>query len=179
MEWLIANKEWIFSGAGITIVSAVVFLLKKGAKDHAQNIGGSTSSLNIQTGDNSVISVPSNLYAASNNNPYAKYNGTLIDFFDEVTEDKPLDIEIAVNEKGKVFLFYNRPLAVHLKRIEYFLQEKSLVFLSERNHRRDAGLPIGDCVTRAIRNSEKILLVRVNESLQPQNQIELPFKFYE
>ena len=112
-------------------------------------------------------------------NPHAKYVGTLIDFFTDVADDKPLDIEIAADHTGKVVLFYNRPLAVHLQRIEYFLGEKCLVFLSDRNHRRDAGLPISDVVTQLIKGSRKILLVRLSDDLQPLDEFELPFRVYE
>ncbi len=34
--------------------------------------------------------------------------GTLVDFVEGVDKDNPLDIEVAVNDKGKVVVFHNR-----------------------------------------------------------------------
>ncbi|WP_152612813.1 hypothetical protein [Leisingera sp. ANG-M6] len=45
-EYLVENKEWIFSGAGIAIVSAGVYLLRK--------IGRQTPSMKQESGDGSL-----------------------------------------------------------------------------------------------------------------------------
>jgi hypothetical protein len=36
LNWIISNKEWVFSGAGVVIVSAIFALLKWTFKKHDQ-----------------------------------------------------------------------------------------------------------------------------------------------
>lgn len=54
MDWIIENKEWLFSGIGLTTVSFILglFLKKKNRKtrDHQQVISSGNNSTNIQGG---------------------------------------------------------------------------------------------------------------------------------
>ena len=54
MEWLIANKEWIFSGIGIAIPVAVVGWLFA-SRNNKQKQSGGDNSTNIQIGGNLTI----------------------------------------------------------------------------------------------------------------------------
>jgi predicted tellurium resistance membrane protein TerC len=52
MEWIIANKEWIFSGIGVFIIGVVISLLRKNQKKKTVKMkqkSGSNSN-NIQIG---------------------------------------------------------------------------------------------------------------------------------
>ncbi|MCF2649679.1 hypothetical protein [Niallia circulans] len=54
MNWIIENKEWLFSGVGLTIISFIVgfFIKKKNSelKTHQQVIKSGSDSTNIQGG---------------------------------------------------------------------------------------------------------------------------------
>ncbi|MCM3363000.1 hypothetical protein [Niallia sp. MER TA 168] len=54
MDWIIENKEWLFSGIGLTTISFIVglFLKKKNrkTKDNQQVINSGNNSTNIQSG---------------------------------------------------------------------------------------------------------------------------------
>lgn len=53
MDWLIANKEWLFSGALVAIPLAVVgWIFGKRAVQHLQKQRGGHGSVNIQAGGN-------------------------------------------------------------------------------------------------------------------------------
>lgn len=52
MEWIIANKEWIFSGIGVFIIGLVISLLRKNQKKKTvkMNQKSGSNSNNIQVG---------------------------------------------------------------------------------------------------------------------------------
>lgn len=50
MEWLYQNKEWLFSGIGLAVLSAIVGLLFKGKNRKGnQNINTGDGSVNMQS----------------------------------------------------------------------------------------------------------------------------------
>ena len=54
MEWLIENKDWLFSGAGIVIITSLLTIGKKkfGQKRTHQTINSGDKSVNIQGSSN-------------------------------------------------------------------------------------------------------------------------------
>lgn len=50
VNWIIDNKEWLFSGAGLLLLSWAVRLLKKPAKEIQQRQKGGMFSTNVQIG---------------------------------------------------------------------------------------------------------------------------------
>ena len=51
INWLVDSKEWLFSGAGIVIISLVVrFFIKRNNSSTTQTIKSGTQSTNIQAG---------------------------------------------------------------------------------------------------------------------------------
>ena len=54
MDWLWENREWVFSGAGVTVIGVAVaqFLRRKGKERLSihQNQSGGASSNNVQIG---------------------------------------------------------------------------------------------------------------------------------
>ncbi|HTH08882.1 MAG TPA: hypothetical protein VMA55_04895 [Acidovorax sp.] len=51
MEWILSNKEWLFSGVAIAIPLAVLGWIFSG-KNNRQNQKGGDNSTNIQVGGN-------------------------------------------------------------------------------------------------------------------------------
>ena len=52
INWLNSNKEWIFSGIGVAIISVVVTLFFKRSHSKKQIQKSGNNSINIQVGDN-------------------------------------------------------------------------------------------------------------------------------
>ncbi len=51
LEWVIANKDWLFSGIGVAIATWIVrFLYMRGQKGPSQNIQSGENTTNIQAG---------------------------------------------------------------------------------------------------------------------------------
>lgn len=52
MEWINENKEWIFSGVGVIVISAIINAIFKGKKRKrlTQNQNSGKNSTNIQAG---------------------------------------------------------------------------------------------------------------------------------
>lgn len=56
MEWIIENKEWIFSGIGIFILGIIInFFIKKNSRSFSQRQKSGDNSTNIQIGGNVEI----------------------------------------------------------------------------------------------------------------------------
>ncbi len=174
MQWIIDNKEWVFSGFGAIIFSAVVaFFTGKKIKHDIQHVKNSDGNVNIQTGSNSSISVSTNEQeakeskATSESNPHAKYVDNLSDFFSEVTEERPVEISVAINKDGRALLFYSHPFKVHLRHIEFFCNERRLMFISDRNTSRYFGMPLDETVAQHLEHKASIHLIRLDKDRNP------------
>lgn len=55
MEWIITNKDWIFSGAGVFIISLIIGLFSKKAISRKQIQKSGKNSTNYQAGENITI----------------------------------------------------------------------------------------------------------------------------
>jgi hypothetical protein len=109
-----------------------------------------------------------------------QYIGKLVDFFEGVTSKTPAKVEVAVNDDGRIILFYNLPLKVHLKRIEFFIPERRITFVSDNDQIRSLGMPLSESVTKHFHNIDKILLVKLDErSGEASETGEITFKQYE
>lgn len=113
---------------------------------------------------------------------YDKLSETLVDFFDVPDRNRiqsHLDIEVAVKEGGHIVLFYSLPLRVHIRRIEYFLDEKEMVFYSERNSRRSIGLPISENVSVYLKDAKEIHLIRMDpKTSHVYSECKVPFAVF-
>lgn len=85
--------------------------------------------------------------------------GTLIDFVDGVDENNHLDIEVAVNEEGKIVVFYNRIFKNPIAWFEFDLGSNKLDFILDDGDIRDTGLPLGRDMSKYMQNSHQILMV--------------------
>ncbi|EIF6157023.1 hypothetical protein NML04_01945 [Clostridium perfringens] len=59
MEWIIENKEWLFSGIGVTILVAIAGLFIRNKRDgkNVQTIKSGDNSTNIQSGEKVNINI--------------------------------------------------------------------------------------------------------------------------
>ena len=85
--------------------------------------------------------------------------GTLVDFVYGVDEKNHLDIEVAVNEVGKVVLFHNRVFKNDISWFEFDLNTNKLDFVLDDGDIRNTGLPLGKDVAKYMQNSHQILMV--------------------
>lgn len=76
--------------------------------------------------------------------------GNLSDFFATTNANESrLDIQIAVTHGNQIVVFYTLPLRVHVKRLEWIAQDRTLVFVSDENVRLDVGAAIPQHVSDA------------------------------
>ena len=52
IDWLDANKHWIFSGIGVAIISIIIHFFFKRSQSKKQIQKSGNNSINIQVGDN-------------------------------------------------------------------------------------------------------------------------------
>lgn len=55
MDWIIENKEWIFSGIGVFILGIIINILRKKSNKTTQRQKSGNNSTNIQIGGNVEI----------------------------------------------------------------------------------------------------------------------------
>lgn len=113
-------------------------------------------------------------------NPNAKYVDNFTDYFDGITDEEPLRTEVAVNEDGRIIFFYTHNLKEKLKQIEYFIEDKRFVLLSEKMTSRYFGMPLKNSVNKHLKKASEILMVRLD--LKTGNAMEgwkLPLKVYD
>ena len=89
--------------------------------------------------------------------------GNLTDFVYGVDEDGHLDIEVAVNETGKVVIFHNRVFKNDISWFEFDLDTNRLDFVLDDGDIRDAGLPLNKDVAKHMQNSHQILMVLLDD----------------
>jgi hypothetical protein len=55
LDWILENKEWLFSGVGIVMISSVLGIIFKSKKSPNQNIEAGNGSNNVQGGKNVTV----------------------------------------------------------------------------------------------------------------------------
>lgn len=50
MDWIIENKEWLFSGVGISIIGLIYYLIVKNKRNKVQKQKAGKNSTNVQAG---------------------------------------------------------------------------------------------------------------------------------
>ena len=83
----------------------------------------------------------------------------LSNFVYGVDEENHLDIEVAVNEVGKVVLFHNRPFKKDITWFEFDLNTGKLDFILDDGEIRDAGFFVTKTMSKYMQNSHQILMV--------------------
>lgn len=92
-----------------------------------------------------------------------KIVGTLVDFVTGVDADNPLDVEIAVNDSGRIVVFHDKPFRGELSWFEYDLDENKLDFVMDDGEVRDIGVPIPQQLSKYLQNAHQILTVLMND----------------
>ncbi len=89
--------------------------------------------------------------------------GNLNDFVVNTDHSIPLDIEIAIEEDGRVILFHNKPFRYKLSWFEFDTETNKLDFVIEDGNVRDFGMPLKPVVAKYMHNAHQILTVEVNQ----------------
>lgn len=89
--------------------------------------------------------------------------GNLVDFVYGATEDKPLKVEVAINDDGRVILFHNKVFKSDLSWLEFDLQTSKLDFILDGGDMRDFGLPLDKSVSKHMHNTHQVLTVLLDE----------------
>lgn len=97
-----------------------------------------------------------------NHSPERPPVGNLTDFVSGVDANNPLNIEVSVNDKGKVVVFYNRPFKTEVSWFEFDLTNSKLDFIMDGGDIRGAGMPLGDDMARYMHNTHQILMVLID-----------------
>jgi hypothetical protein len=85
--------------------------------------------------------------------------GNLTDFVEGVDEKNPLDIEVAVNENGKIVVFHNRKFRNEVSWFEFDLGNYALDFVMDEGEIRNAGVALTKQMAKYMQNSHQILMV--------------------
>lgn len=80
-----------------------------------------------------------------------------------VDENNALDIEISVNEFGKVVLFHNRVFKSDISWFEFDLDTLKLTFVLDDGEIRDAGFYATKSMAKYMQNSHQILMVLLDD----------------
>ena len=89
--------------------------------------------------------------------------GTLVDFVDGVEKDNPLDLEIALNEDGRVIVFHDKPFNRELSWFEYDLKQSRLDFVLDNGDVRNAGMRIAPQISKYMQNTYQILTILMDD----------------
>lgn len=136
-------------------------------KPHAKTVDALIVALNISQQEFDAI---------LNESPHPRIVDTFVDFVD-YDPAQGLDIDIAVNADGKAVIFHDRPLRVEIVRVEYFVEERMLVFLEKEGRRRPVGLPVTEEMDELFVNASKVLLVYIHPTThEPLEGLWFPIK---
>ncbi len=89
--------------------------------------------------------------------------GNLVDFVYGVTEDKPLKVEVAINDDGRVILFYDKVFKNDLSWLEFDLATNKLDFILDSGEMRNFGMPLDKSVSKHMHNTHQVLTVLLDE----------------
>ncbi len=89
--------------------------------------------------------------------------GNLTDFVYGVTDDNPLNIEVAINEDGRVILFHDKVFKNDLSWLEFDLGTNELDFILDGGLMRNFGMPLDHSVAKHMQNTHQVLTVLLDE----------------
>ena len=89
--------------------------------------------------------------------------GNLTDFIEGADDKTPLDIEIAVQNDGKIAVFHNRRFKTPISWFEFDLDNSNLEFVMKNGEARNAGLPIPPQISKNMQNSHQILTILMDD----------------
>jgi hypothetical protein len=83
----------------------------------------------------------------------------LTDFVYGADLDNPVEVDIVVNEHGKVVVFHSHVFRDDLGWFECDLDERKLLFVFDDGRNVDAGIKLSDTMKKYMQNSHQILTV--------------------
>lgn len=89
--------------------------------------------------------------------------GNLTDFVYGHEEGKPVEIDILINEVGKVVLFHSHIFKDELGWFECDLDERRLSFVFDDGRSVDSGVQISDDMSKYMQNSHQLLTVLLDQ----------------
>lgn len=90
--------------------------------------------------------------------------GNLTDFVIGATIDNPLDVEIAVNDQGRIVIFHDKPFREEIAWFEYDVTQSRLEFIiGEEGEIRDIGMRLAPQISKHMHNTHQILTVLMND----------------
>jgi len=89
--------------------------------------------------------------------------GNLTDFIEGSDGKTPVDIEVAVQNDGKVAVFHNRRFKVPIAWYEFDLNNSSLEFVMDGGETRNAGMKIHPKIAKNMQNSHQILTILMDD----------------
>ncbi len=89
--------------------------------------------------------------------------GNLADLVYGVTDDNPLNIEVAINEDGRVVLFHDKVFKNDLSWLEFDLDTNELDFILDDGLVRNFGMPLDQSVAKHMQNTHQVLAVLLDE----------------
>lgn len=89
--------------------------------------------------------------------------GALVDFVYGVEEGNPLNIEIAVDGKGMVVVFHDKPFKNDLSWYEFDTETCKLDFIIDDGEVRDIGMPLAEQISKHMHNTHQILTVLLDD----------------
>lgn len=100
-----------------------------------------------------------------NQESHLKYVDNLTDFFDASRTGK-LHAEIAIRNDGTVLFLHDCPLKCRIKRLEFFVDESTLVWVTDLERRRHFGMALHSSVTKHLVNRDEVEFYLIRTSLE-------------
>lgn len=97
-----------------------------------------------------------------NHSPDRPPVGNLTDFVSGVDANNKLDVEVAVNDKGKVVVFHNRPFKNEVSWFEFDLDNSKFDFIMGNGEIRNASLPLDPRMAKYMQNTHQVLMVLID-----------------
>lgn len=88
---------------------------------------------------------------------------SLVDFVAGVEKGNPLDLEISVDDRGRVIMFYDKKFTTDISWFEYEVNESQLNFIIGDGEIRDIGLPLAPAISKHMQNSHQILTIYMDD----------------
>lgn len=94
---------------------------------------------------------------------FKKVQQNLSNFADGVTPKNPLQVDVVVDDKGKVVVFHDKPFKDEIGWFECDLDESLFYFIFDEGDMIDAGITVSDKMKKYMQNSHQILTVFLDE----------------
>ena len=98
---------------------------------------------------------------------------TLVDFF-EVSRDKSLYTEIAVHKSGKVAIFHDCPLKVEILRVELFVSDRQIIWVTKDHRKRSFGSELKESIVQSMSDLAEVYFIRLYSDKEWGEPVEYP-----